>query len=204
MKRILLLMMAGLIVFVSGALAHAPGNLGLTYYPGSQVLSVELNHTVDDKYKHFINKIDVQVNDDVVQSYYYHGQENSKLSLNEIKIKARDGDVINVVAYCNREGALEADLFLTEENAGEHSDDIEDFYRATSRRHFYRVLENYRYYRSRGHHDLIEEQEPLSEELRQPHNIQDNPRRRRIEAQEQLRKQVHEARFGTLPSETDQ
>ena len=204
MKRTFFLIMAGLIVFVSGALAHGPDSLGLTYYPEGQVLSVELKHMVDDKYKHFINKIDVQVNDDVVQSYYYHGQENLKLSFNEIKVKAQEGDVLNVIAYCNREGALEADLFLTEENAGEHSDDSEDFYQEYSRRHFYRVLENYRYYRSRGHHDLVEEQEPLSEELRQPHNIQDNPRRQRIEAQEQSRKQVHEARFGTLPSETDQ
>ncbi len=115
-KKILFL---GLLVssfFLATALtnAHAPSNVLLYYDFPNQTLDVIVNHTGDGS-SHYINKIEIYVNDVLNHTENYLSQTDIDNQEDDFVIPAVDGDIIKATATCSISGSLTGQITVQEQ-----------------------------------------------------------------------------------------
>lgn len=178
--------------------AHQPPGMYVQYSPKKKKLQVKVDHAVDNRYKHFIHRLEIQINEEAPRTYYPSRQNQKMFSFQTYPLAAQEGDVINVVAYCNINGSIEAVLTLTPDNFNDERATYEITAEKKSYPQLQRILDNRRFDRTHGRDDAQSEEENAEEsELPlQPHNIVDSPTRRQLELESEIRKKVHENTFG--------
>ena len=102
------------ILFALPLFAHPPKGLEMEYDFDSDILSVEIAHSVNDAAKHFIKKVIVELNGKKIIEQTFRKQVDGEAQQVMYKIiDAADGDKISVTAYCNISGKKKADLVVT-------------------------------------------------------------------------------------------
>ena len=86
--------------------SHSPNNMNINYNTQTDTLTVTINHSVNDNTTHYVNLVEIWINEqlNVTQSY------TSQPSLNEFtytyNINASTNDEIEVKASCNLGGSI--------------------------------------------------------------------------------------------------
>ena len=86
------------------ALAHNPSDLELAYDFDEQVLHVTIYHDVDDPETHYIERVEIRRNDELVHSEDYTSQPDKNSFTYSYNISAEDGDELEAFAKCSLDG----------------------------------------------------------------------------------------------------
>lgn len=116
--RILGVILAMLIA--SSVLAHPPKSLSLEYDSDSDILTVDVMHSVKDAAKHYVNKVVVKLNGRKIVEQTFKRQVDEEVQQVTYKvIDAVEGDKLTVTGYCNISGKKSAELIVTQAKAKE-------------------------------------------------------------------------------------
>ena len=94
-------------------LAHPPQDMVLDYNLETSELSVTITHLTPAPTVHYIFKIDIELNDEVINSEEYASQPTTDTFTYIYIVEAEFGDVITVTAYCNISGKKKGELMIT-------------------------------------------------------------------------------------------
>jgi desulfoferrodoxin (superoxide reductase-like protein) len=106
------LMLVALKHFPTSVSAHSPSGIELNYDSETNTLSVDVTHSVSDTNTHYIEEIEIFLNDVLEEEKTYTSQESTSSMSDTFIIEATDGDVIKVKAYCNQFGSYEQSLVI--------------------------------------------------------------------------------------------
>jgi hypothetical protein len=107
-KKITFLISLGLlIVFLSPSiiLAHPPKGLSAVYDASTQKLTVRIDHGSMFPSAHYINKVEVKKNAQVVISQAYKSQPDKSPFEYTYEISSNEGDILEITASCNLYGS---------------------------------------------------------------------------------------------------
>ncbi len=93
---------------------HSPSAMNLSYDLAEQELTIGITHQVENPDTHYVDKIEVRVNDELVTTEDYSSQPLATGTSVILEITAEIGDVIKVNASCNQGGSLEQSLTVAE------------------------------------------------------------------------------------------
>jgi len=88
------------------ALAHPPQDMVLDYDLETSDLSVTITHETPAPTIHYIYKVDIELNDELIISEEYDSQPIDDLFTYVYVVEAEIGDEITVTAYCNIQGSI--------------------------------------------------------------------------------------------------
>jgi len=86
--------------------AHAPTAMRFSFEPSGN-LSVTITHPVDDPATHYVNNVQIRLNDKVISDYSYTNQPTKDTFTYTYHITVQAGDEVRVVATCVQGGTLE-------------------------------------------------------------------------------------------------
>jgi desulfoferrodoxin (superoxide reductase-like protein) len=105
-----------LALFMMPLLAHPPNNLNLKFDTETGVLSIAITHSVNDASRHYIKKVEVELNGQkIIEQSFMKQSDNEEQQVLYKIIDAKKGDNIAVEAYCNISGKKKAQLVVTDE-----------------------------------------------------------------------------------------
>jgi desulfoferrodoxin (superoxide reductase-like protein) len=115
-NRIFIVVLLIVLVFSLRTYTHPPTKINLDFNNEEKILKVEIHHPVLFVRNHYIDKIEVYVNDDlkIVQEFDYQLTKKTQKAGYFI-FEAEKGDVIKVKANCNKHGDRTARLVIQEE-----------------------------------------------------------------------------------------
>ncbi len=87
-------------------IAHSPNSMSLNYATQSNALTVIINHSVNDNTTHYINLVEIWVNDQLNISQGYTSQPTTNEFTYMYSITTANGDEIKVTATCNIGGSI--------------------------------------------------------------------------------------------------
>ena len=104
------------IMCVATIKAHSPSSMSISYDIEAKTIEAAITHTVSDPDAHFVNKIEVRINDELFDTFQYTSQPGTSFTHSLDLINASVGDKIEVKAYCNQGGQITKQLTVSEEN----------------------------------------------------------------------------------------
>ena len=102
--------------------AHSPSGMKISYDMDEKSIDAEITHSVSNPNTHYVNKIEVRINDELYGTFEFSNQSGSSFTHKLDSIEASVGDEIEVKAICNQGGQMTRTLTVGEGN-GESSDD---------------------------------------------------------------------------------
>ena len=105
-----------LLLIQGNALAHAPSNLSMDYDEAEQSLEVTVTHTVSDPTDHYIERIEVTRNGELIIDEDYNEQPSDSTFTYSYDIETTSGDTLQAEAFCNRFGTLTGTLEISGDN----------------------------------------------------------------------------------------
>jgi hypothetical protein len=118
-KKILIYVLLGLAFFFSypmSVMAHPPKSLTAEYDITSQKLTVRIDHGSFSSSMHYINKIEVKKNAQVVINQTYKTQPDKNPFEYTYEIPAQAGDVLEIKASCNMYGSKTVSITVAKED----------------------------------------------------------------------------------------
>lgn len=104
-NRMMIGLMIGLFLCTISGYAHAPREIALSFDRNLGILKAEILHPVKNPEKHYIKRIWVYVNKEMIEEKFYDRQKTGSGHSDEFKLKkVKSGDVITVKAACSRFG----------------------------------------------------------------------------------------------------
>ncbi|MFC1752234.1 hypothetical protein ACFL96_02435 [Thermoproteota archaeon] len=116
MKKTITVVVAFVIILftVNLAYSHPPAQIKMAFNIEQCSLVIGIAHSVEVPKEHFIAKVVVKLNGDVVVIQKILKQDNQNGQSLAYKIPSAElGDTIEVEAYCNKSGMLDSKLRLT-------------------------------------------------------------------------------------------
>lgn len=104
------MMLVSISVFAVQSLAHPPQGMVLDYDIETSTLNVTITHNTPGPTLHYINKIEVRLNTNLVLSLDYSSQPTTSQFTYSYNIEAEAGDEIEVTAYCNIQGLIKRSI----------------------------------------------------------------------------------------------
>ena len=94
--------------------AHAPSKIETSFDYHTGTISAIITHPVDDPESHFIQKVRILINDELLLEDTFTRQDNKENHTISYVINAelREGDKIRVEAYCNKGGMTQEERAL--------------------------------------------------------------------------------------------
>lgn len=91
-----------LLVSCINAWAHPSSDITVDYNDSGNVLNLDIIHKVSNSNKHFIDKVKIYINGELVAEQFFRSQSNLKMQ-NAIYIlpDVRKGDIIVIETKCN-------------------------------------------------------------------------------------------------------
>jgi len=102
------------IFLVTPALAHPPQDMVLDYDLDTSELSVTITHETPAPNAHYINKVEIELNGDIILTEEYSSQPTNNVFTYTYTIIAEVGDVISVTAYCNIQGLITRSITVSD------------------------------------------------------------------------------------------
>ncbi|MFW9809935.1 MAG: hypothetical protein ACFFE6_11225 [Candidatus Thorarchaeota archaeon] len=103
-----------LLLQVAPVTAHTPGPMTLDYDFGTQLLSVQVTHSVSDVNTHYIYQVVVEKNSVVVLTRDYTTQNTTSGMSATYSISAVHGDVLSITAKCIISGQYTDDVTVVD------------------------------------------------------------------------------------------
>ncbi len=102
--------LAALLCFTTGASAHAPQDIQLSYDSASMTLTVTITHNTIAPTMHYVKQVEIKKNGTLVSSNLYESQADKTSFTYTYSFPAAKGDVIEVTGTCNFFGSSTAKL----------------------------------------------------------------------------------------------
>ncbi|HPT18571.1 MAG TPA: PQQ-dependent sugar dehydrogenase [Methanothrix sp.] len=106
---ILLILLVQLLLLLPAA-AHPPSQVSLNYDSANQSLQVTTTHTVSNPSGHYVFKVDVLKNGEMVLTKEYTSQPTGSTFTYDYPVNATAGDVLKATAYCSIAGSRSAEI----------------------------------------------------------------------------------------------
>lgn len=100
--------------FTTTVLAHPPLDMELDYNLDISELDVTITHETPAPSVHYINKVEIEVNDLIIISQDYNSQPTNDLFTYKYNIDANVGDIITVTAFCNIQGLITRSITVSD------------------------------------------------------------------------------------------
>jgi len=111
MRKTLAFTLLLLFVLSLSVSAHPPGEIEMSFDLENKMLEVTIPHGSQDNAAHFIDNVDVYLNDNLhVEQAFLVQTDNDKMYLHYMLPGAESGDTIRVSADCNRFGSGEMEI----------------------------------------------------------------------------------------------
>jgi glucose/arabinose dehydrogenase len=94
--------------------AHPPANTSLSFDQNNHTLSVAITHTVSAPSSHYVARVDVTKNDQMILSKDYTSQPSSSKFTYTYPVNASAGDVLKAKATCSIAGSRTGELTVPE------------------------------------------------------------------------------------------
>jgi desulfoferrodoxin (superoxide reductase-like protein) len=106
-KKVLIsLMLITTIILSTQAIAHPPQDMVLLYDFEIKILTVTITHNSPGPTLHYINQVNIKVNDELIISESYDSQPSTSQFSYTYTVQAETGDEIEVMAFCNIQGSI--------------------------------------------------------------------------------------------------
>ena len=105
-SAIAMLVLLACVVAIPAA-AHAPTAMNVSYDPNIAKISVTITHPVDDPRAHYLSRVTVKLNGNVISDPDYKSQPSKDTFTLTYDVNAHSGDEVWVTANCVRGGMLE-------------------------------------------------------------------------------------------------
>lgn len=103
---IVIMLLLSTLLFAVPTLAHPPQDMVLDYNLTTSELNVTITHDTPASTFHYINKVEIRINDVLFLTEEYTGQPTNNVFTHMYIVEAEIGDVISVMAYCNIQGSI--------------------------------------------------------------------------------------------------
>ncbi|MBS3749723.1 MAG: hypothetical protein KGY67_08520 [Candidatus Thermoplasmatota archaeon] len=103
---IVILMLLITLLLPSMAFAHPPQDMVLEYDIDTEILSVTITHNSPGPTVHYVNKIEIKQNDNLIITEEYDSQPTTSEYTYTYDVQAEVGDELTVIAYCNIQGSI--------------------------------------------------------------------------------------------------
>lgn len=110
--RVILVVSSFLVVNTA---AHNPEEMDLNYEKDTPTLELRITHNVANPNNHYIEQIDIEINDMMYDSYQYNSQPSTSTITYTFTIEAESNDEIMVTAYCSIAGSIQESLTVESE-----------------------------------------------------------------------------------------
>jgi hypothetical protein len=101
-------MLAAVVCLLSmPVMAHAPTDMTISFDPDTAKIYVTITHPVDDPATHYLSRVKVKLNGNVISDPDYKSQPTKDTFTLTYDVNAQSGDEIWVTATCVRGGVLE-------------------------------------------------------------------------------------------------
>ena len=121
-KRIKPLFLIFTVIFIisilcaANVMAHSPSGMKISYDMDEKTIDAEITHSVSNPSNHYVNKIEVRINNELYETIEYTSQSGSSFTHSLDSIEASAGDEIEVKAICNQGGQITRQLTVGEGN----------------------------------------------------------------------------------------
>jgi hypothetical protein len=102
-----LILAAAIFLLALPAAAHSPTDMTISYDPNTAKIYVTVTHPVDDPATHFLSRVKVKLNGNVISDPDYKSQPTKDTFTLTYDVTANAGDEVWVTATCVRGGLLE-------------------------------------------------------------------------------------------------
>jgi len=109
MAGVLVLAAVGGMLVAPVVMGNPPDDMQLAYTPDNETLAVTISHATLDPDSHYIYRVEIEKNDEVVQSEEYDSQPANVFTYRYV-VSAVPGDVLTVTAYCSLYGSMTRSL----------------------------------------------------------------------------------------------
>ncbi len=103
-----------LLISLTGATmvyAHPASNLNATFDPDTKMLRTVITHNVSAPDRHYIDKVDITLNGNVIIGHVVSRQDNNiEQTVSYLIPDVKAGDVLSVDTNCNKGGKLKKDI----------------------------------------------------------------------------------------------
>jgi len=106
-------------MFSSMAIAHPPQDMVLDYDINTETLSVTITHISPAPTVHYIDKVEIKRNDELIITEEYDSQPTSSEFTYEYYIQAVVDDELTVIAYCSIQGSITQSLIVRDPSQDE-------------------------------------------------------------------------------------
>ena len=104
---VILILAAAVCLLTLPVSAHAPSDMNISYDPSTAKIYVTITHPVDDPATHYLSRVKVKLNGDVISDPDYKSQPTKDTFTLTYDVNANSGDEVWVTATCVRGGVLE-------------------------------------------------------------------------------------------------
>jgi desulfoferrodoxin (superoxide reductase-like protein) len=105
------LIIAAFLSAAASAYAHPPSDIKITFDAKTKMFSAVIMHNVSDTRRHYINKVDVGLNNKEIIEHNISRQDNNESQTVTYFIPdVNDGDILSVEAYCSISGKLKKEI----------------------------------------------------------------------------------------------
>lgn len=105
MKHFLPILMLTIMLVASSLFAHPPKDVMLDFISEDHVLTVVVPHSVNNRAKHYIYRIVVELNGkEIIQQNFKSQTNEEEQKVQYVIVDAKEGDKITVTAFCNISG----------------------------------------------------------------------------------------------------
>jgi len=92
--------------FTTPATSHSPSDLHLSYNTDTTTLTATFKHSVFDASTHYVDSVEIKLNEVIVETLYYTSQPTTNEFAYEYNISASEGDEFLVTGFCNQGGNI--------------------------------------------------------------------------------------------------
>lgn len=90
--------------------AHSPSNIELSYDIDTQILSIDISHSVADPNNHYIKEVEIEKNGEEYMNEQYTSQQSSSSFTDTYVITDADGDSLKVTGYCSISSSISGSI----------------------------------------------------------------------------------------------
>lgn len=110
-KLVLSFIFLGFLSIVTTVYAHPPQDVIIAFDLATKILKANIVHNTNNPSKHYINKVDVGLNNkEIISHSISQGDNNQGQEVLYFIPDAKAGDVISVEGYCNISGTLTKEI----------------------------------------------------------------------------------------------
>ena len=92
--------------------ATPPFDLTLTYDLLNGTLTAQGHHPTQDRFEHYIRRMEVTINDGEAQEFYFTRQDSVSEFKQTVSVQTKPSDQIHIKVYCSQGGTREAELVI--------------------------------------------------------------------------------------------